>query len=116
MTTAKTIIRPGTVITARPWCDGHPLPTCQWGVVLEPWGCDHQDVLVWFPARGVPNLPGRAVQPILAQEIETSRSLTARPRRWIHDTYRALRDTGVLADTPDALRLAYDTALRHHAC
>lgn len=116
MTTAKpTAVSPGTAITARPWCGGELIRRPCWGIVLGSWGCDNRDVLAWFPTRGGPDQPGRAVQAILAHEIETTSPLTARPRGWVRVTYRALRRTGVLTDTPEALRLAYDTALRYHA-
>lgn len=109
------ILYPGTAITARPWCDGRPMRQPCWGVILQPWGSDQRDWLVWFPTCGHPDEPGRALQPILAHEVETARSLTARPPTWVRDTYDALRRAGTLATTPHTLRLAYDTALCHHA-
>lgn len=71
-------------------------------------------MLVWFPSRGGPDEPGRAVQPILAREVETAQPLTACPRRWVANAYRALRRDGTLPDLPAPVWHAFDTALRRH--
>ncbi len=78
---------PGTVITARPWSNGTPLPEDYRGLVLATWGTGPGDVLAWFPARGQPTETGRAVQPILAREIRTVTDLAACPQPWLIDAY-----------------------------
>lgn len=102
---------PGTVITARPWAGGTPLPDPARGIVLETWG--EGDALVWFPVRGGPDESGRAVQPILAREILTVATPDMCLPSWVErQVFRLIRAgtwNDLSADTRAALfRAAYD--------
>jgi hypothetical protein len=102
---------PGTVIAARPWAGGKPLPRAERGIVLETWNGDSGDVLVWFPGRGRPDEPGTAVQPILAPEIQTVNGLDTCSRRWVADVTYALIGCGVWNELPASDRAAIGHAI-----
>lgn len=103
---------PGTVITARPWFNGAPLPDAYRGLVLAAWGSGPGDVLVWFPTQGLPTEAGRAVQPILAREIRTVTDLAACPRTWLTDAYDQARRSRTLTALPTTVGIALERAAR----
>lgn len=85
----------GTAIIARPWSQGRALPDACRGLVIAPWA-DLGDVLVWFPARGLPTEAGRAVQPILTREIEAVTHLAECPPAWLIEAYDRARESRTL--------------------
>lgn len=103
---------PGTVITARPWAGGEPLPEPARGIVFEPWG--DGDVLVWFPTRGGPDEPGRAVQPILSREILTVATPDLCPPSWVARHVYTLIGAGTWNELPAAARDTLTRAARDH--
>lgn len=111
-------VTPGTVITARPWAGGKPLPDPARGIVLEHWGED--DLLVWFPVRGGPDEPGRAVQPILAREVLTVATPDMCLPSWVERQVFRLIGAGTWnelpADARAALTRAADVHTRRRPC
>lgn len=103
---------PASVITARPWFNGAPLPEAYRGLVLGAWGSGPGDVLVWFPTRGLPTEAGLAVQPILAREIRTITDLAACPEAWLADAYDRARQSRTLTALPTSVGIALERAAR----
>lgn len=100
---------PGIAIIARPWSQGRPLPdTCR-GLVIAQWA-EPGDVLVWFPARGLPTEAGRAVQPILAREIEAVTNLAECPPEWLIDAYDRVRESRTLPALPTSVGIDLERA------
>lgn len=102
---------PGTAIIARPWSQGRPLPDACRGLVIARWA-EPGDVLVWFPARGLPTEAGRAVQPIRAHEIEAVIDLAECPPAWLTDAYDRARESRTLTELPTSVGVDLERAAR----
>lgn len=81
-------IRPGLVVTARPWRSGIELNDQRAIVVVSTWSRNPLFALVWFPRLGRADL-GPTVMAIRLDRITDARTYENEPRDWITETHLA---------------------------